>query len=35
MKGLNLPPRGPKGSAQNQQRANIVATRNREIKLGK
>jgi hypothetical protein len=35
MKGLDLPPKGPKGSAQNQQRANIVATRNRALKLGK
>jgi hypothetical protein len=35
MKSLDLPPKGPKGSAQNQQRANIVATRNRALKLGK
>lgn len=35
MKSLDLPPRGPKGSAQNQQRAQVVAARNRAIKLGK
>jgi hypothetical protein len=35
MRALDLPKRGPKGSEQNKQRANIVATRNREVKLGK
>jgi hypothetical protein len=35
MKSLDLPAKGPKGSAQNQQRAQIVAARNRAIKLGK
>jgi hypothetical protein len=35
MRSLDLPPRGPKGSPQNQQRAQVVAARNRAIKLGK
>lgn len=35
MRSLDLPKRGPKGSEQNRQRANLVAVRNREIKLGK
>lgn len=34
MRNLTLPPRGPKGSPQNQERANIVAARNRAIKVG-
>ena len=35
MRSLQLPARDPKGSQQNQQRQNITATRNREVKLGK
>ncbi len=35
MKGLNLPPRGPKGSAQNQQRADAVAKANRALKVSR
>lgn len=35
MRNLNLPPRGPKGSPQNQQRAQAVAAANRALKLGK
>lgn len=35
MKGLNLPPRRPKGDPGNRERAHIVADRNRAIKLGK
>lgn len=34
LKGMNLPPRGPKGSAQNQARANAVATALRAKKVG-
>jgi len=35
MKSLDLPPRRPKGDPANMQRANIVAAKNRAIKLGK
>lgn len=35
MKSLDLPPRRPKGDPANQNRAAIVASRNRAIKLGK
>lgn len=35
MRSVDLPPRGPKGSPQNQQRAQVVAALNRKIKLGK
>lgn len=35
MKSLDLPPRGPKGSPNNQARANAVAVANRRLKLGK
>jgi hypothetical protein len=35
MKSLDLPPRRPKGDPANMQRANIVAQKNRAIKLGK
>ncbi len=35
VRNLDLPPRGPKGSPQNQQRANVVATRLRAVKTGK
>ena len=34
IKGLTLPPRGPKGSAQNQQRADAVAKAMRMKKVG-
>lgn len=35
MKSLDLPPRGPKGDARNQQRAAVVAAANRALKVGK
>lgn len=35
MKSLDLPPRRPTGDPANMQRANVVATKNRAIKLGK
>lgn len=35
MKSLDLPAKGPKGSPQNQQRAAVVAARNRALKVGK
>jgi hypothetical protein len=34
VRSLNLPPRGPKGSAQNQQRAQVVAAAMRAKKVG-
>lgn len=34
VRSLNLPPRGPKGSAQNQQRADVVAKAMRAKKVG-
>lgn len=34
IRNLNLPPRGPKGSAQNQQRAQVVAAATRAKKVG-